>query len=170
MLLSSLVFTINAFPQTKKVSKKVTQKSISNSFTINRECDGGNCHFEIVSFNYANNSSIEVGIRDASLSYYFSVAINKGNISKEYIYHNEPNIHFIEKNENWLDSNDCFCTHLETGEKIVDENLSKMLLDVYELGKYVVESDINIRNKKYSETGRFSVLANLRSFTVNSNK
>jgi len=116
-------------------------------FTINRECDGGNCHFEIVSFNYGRNLSISVGSGDPSLSYYFSVGIRKGKVSKEYIYSDEPDKHFTEK---------------ESGQR-VDSALNRVLLDVYNLGHYVIESNIPIRNRNFSETGRFAVLANLRT-------
>ncbi len=127
--------------------RRTNQRSTQLEFTINRECDGGLCHFEIVSFNYRRNLTISVGRGDSSLSYYFSVHITNGKVSKEYIYSDEPEEHFIEK---------------ESGQK-VDSTLNKLLLDVYNLGNYIVENDIAIRNRKFSETGRFAVLANLRS-------
>jgi len=160
-LLICLMFTVNVVSQ----SKKTPRKSIAKSFTINRECDGGNCNFEIVSFNYGRNFNIAVGLGNATFNYYFSVSLTTGNVSKEYIYHDEPTVHFIEKDDNLLEKSDCFCTHLETGEKLVNETLNSRLLDVYKLGQYIVESNMNILNKRYSETGRFAVLADLRNFS-----
>ena len=123
-------------------------KSRQPEFTIDRECDGGNCHFEIVSFRYGRNLIISVGSGDTSLSYYFSVGITKDKITKEYVYTDQPNEHFTKKG---------------SGQR-VDPELNKALLDVYRLGQYVMESNIPIRNRKFSETERFAVLANLRSY------
>ena len=160
LLLTSLLIGVTQTHAQTKISQ--------TKFTINRECDGGACHFEIISFNYGRNSSLSVGIGDASLSYYFSVAITNGKNTREYIYHDQPNIHFIEKDENLLNTRDCYCTHLKTDEKIVDDEFSKILLDVYKLGNYISENDINTRNKTYSETGRFAVLTNLRNYASSS--
>lgn len=125
----------------------VVQIQAQTKFTINRECDGSLCHFQIISFDYGRNSSISVGIGDSTLSYYFSVQTTNGKSSKEYIYSDEPNEHFVEK---------------ESGQK-VDATLNKLLLDVYRLGNYIFENDIATRNKTFSETARFAVLTNLRN-------
>lgn len=114
-------------------------------FTINRECDGGACHFEIVSFNFGPGLTISVGRGDSSLSYYFSVEITEGKISKDYVFSDESNEHFVEK----------------LSRQEVNATLNKLLLDVYNLGKYVVDSNMAIRNRKFSPTGRFAALANL---------
>lgn len=120
---------------------RVTQ----GEFTINRECDGGACHFEIVSFNFGPRLTISVGRGDSSLSYYFSVEITEGKISKDYVFSDESNEHFVEK----------------LSKQEVNATLNKLLLDVYNLGKYVVDSNMAIRNRKFSPTGRFAALANL---------
>jgi photosystem II stability/assembly factor-like uncharacterized protein len=125
-------------------SKKIL-RSTQGGFTINRECDGGLCHFEIVSFKFGSGLTISVGQGDSSLSYYFSVEITEGNSSKEYVLSGEDNAHFVEK----------------VSRREVDPAFNKLLLDVYTLGKYVVDSNMAIRNRKFSATGQFAALANL---------
>jgi hypothetical protein len=119
------------------------------TFTISRECDGGLCHFEIVSFDYGRDSSISVGIGDSSLFYYFSVRTNEGDVIKEYIYTEESDKHFIEK---------------VSGAR-VEAALNKLLLDVYKLGNYIVDNEITLKKRKFAEKGRFLVLADLRNYT-----
>jgi hypothetical protein len=116
-------------------------------FTITRECNGGACHVEIVSFNYGHGFIISVGVGIPEyLKSYFSVQITKGNVSKDYYYSEEPGASFVE---------------MESQTK-VDAALNQGLLDVFNLGKYIVDKDVPIRNRKFSETERFKALANLR--------
>lgn len=128
--------------------RKTGLSSKPKTFSINRECDGGLCHFEIVSFNYSRTLSISVGRGDSSLSYYFSVQITNGSVSKDYVYSDAPERHFVEK---------------ESGQR-VDSTLNRLLLDVYDLGNYIAVRDVAIRNRRFSETGRFAVLASLRTY------
>jgi hypothetical protein len=164
LFILSLLFICSVFGQ-KPVGKKALPPK---TFTVNRECDGGLCHFEIVSFNYGKISRISVGIGGATLSYYFSVMLERGKNSKEYIYHDTPTPHFIEKNESLFNDNGCYCTHVETGERIVDEKLNKLLLDTYNLGNVIVNSNMPIRNKTFSEIGKYAVLASLNKYFVTS--
>lgn len=125
-------------------SRKILRLT-QGGFTINRECDGGLCHFEIVSFNFGSGLTISVGLGDSSLFYYFSVQITEGKSSKEYVLSGEGNKHFVEK----------------SSRQEVDAAFNKLLLDVYNLGKYVVDSNMAIRNGRFSATGQFAALANL---------
>lgn len=139
-------------PVQYNLNKAPNSQLTQANFTVYRECDGGVCHFETTSFDYGKNLRISVGRGDSSLFYYFSVEIAKGEISKAYIYSDEPVPHFVEKERN----------------QKVNEKLNKLLLDVYNLGIYIMENDLNISNKKFSETGRYTVLTNLRNYTPNS--
>ena len=123
-----------------------TQTSRQRAFTISRECDGGACHFEVVSFNYGRGLTISVGHGNDSLSYYFSVETTTNNVSKDYVYSGQPEEYFVEK---------------ESRQR-VDAAFNRLLLDVYNLGKYIINNNVAIRNRKFSETGQFAVLANLR--------
>jgi hypothetical protein len=139
-----------------------SKRSSPAKFTINRECDGGACHFQIISFRFGRNFSIAAGVGRECEN--FSLQIENGKSLKEFIYHNEPRPHFLEKDSSWIYGDDRYCTHVETSEKAVDDELSNLLLDVYQLGHHISENDVDTRNKTYSETGRFSVLTNLRSY------
>lgn len=140
--------------------KKQSVKTFSaKTFAIERECGwgaGAGCKAESVTFVYNKGYAVSTYIGDIGCT--AAVTVQSNGKSLGFVIHRDPTPHFVQQF-----GDECVEEHSNAEKNRVETNFSKILFDIYRLGEGIAFTDFKVGTKRFSESGKYTVLATLRA-------